>query len=228
MQRKAGFTLIELLVVIAIIAILAAILFPVFARAREKARQTSCLNNCKQMGLGALMYSEDYDERIIPAYTSTAAYNVIPHKTQCRWPDLMYPYVMNTQIFRCPSKPEGVGFGILGYGCNGWIVRAATSKFKLSQVVYPATTVMFADSGWTESYDDYGWSNSYNFQYSSWNASSFVPQRHNGGANFVFCDGHAKWHDMQLDPNSTYVGPVKFTIWPRDLNWTLAGYPNYQ
>jgi len=227
MKRIRGFTLIELLVVIAIIAILAAILFPVFARAREKARQTTCLNNCKQMGLGALMYSQDYDERIIPQYTSnTPDGPIIHHATVHYWCDLMYPYVKNTQIFRCPSKPEGVGFGIVAYGCNGWIVRAATSAFKLPQIVYPAETVMFADSGWTEANEGGGaYSNSICFQYSSWGPTTFVPQRHNGGANYTFCDGHAKWHDMQLDPASTYVGPVKFTIWPRDLRWTLSGSP---
>jgi len=76
-MRTKGFTLIELLVVIAIIAILAAILFPVFARAREKARQTSCLNNVKEMGLAAVMYSSDFDESLVPArirYGDTCTY----------------------------------------------------------------------------------------------------------------------------------------------------------
>jgi prepilin-type N-terminal cleavage/methylation domain-containing protein len=72
MSARKGFTLIELLVVIAIIAILAAILFPVFARAREKARQASCLSNCKQMGLGAVMYAQDYDEMTVPGYMDDA------------------------------------------------------------------------------------------------------------------------------------------------------------
>src|SRR5690554_3780891 len=96
---KRGFTLIELLVVIAIIAILAAILFPVFARAREKARQTSCLSNLKQMGLATLMYAQDYDERYNLAYTSTAIGTL-------HWPILLEPYHRNAEIYECPSDPD--------------------------------------------------------------------------------------------------------------------------
>src|SRR6056297_580676 len=102
MQR--GFTLIELLVVIAIIAILAAILFPVFARAREKARQASCLSNAKQLGLGFMMYVQDYDERL------PAVYVWLP---EGYWAQLIYPYVENHQVYQCPSAPkdEPVGGG---------------------------------------------------------------------------------------------------------------------
>ncbi len=98
MRSRRAFTLIELLVVIAIIAILAAILFPVFARAREKARQASCLSNVKQMGLAALMYAQDYDEMVVPGEIR------IPGAQ--RWMGeggLLLPYVKNVQIFRCPS-----------------------------------------------------------------------------------------------------------------------------
>lgn len=94
MARKKGFTLIELLVVIAIIAILAAILFPVFARARAKAQQNNCLSNLKQLGLGIRMYMSDYDEKSLGAWTPT------PHIT---WMQALYPYVKNTQIYVCPS-----------------------------------------------------------------------------------------------------------------------------
>ena len=92
---KKGFTLIELLVVIAIIAILAAILFPVFARAREKARQSTCLSNVKQIGLAILMYVQDYDERMPMLYDLGTPRQGIIRTTQ--------PYTMNWQVHDCPS-----------------------------------------------------------------------------------------------------------------------------
>jgi prepilin-type N-terminal cleavage/methylation domain-containing protein/prepilin-type processing-associated H-X9-DG protein len=98
-RRSLGFTLIELLVVIAIIAILAAILFPVFAQAREKARQSTCLSNARQMGLGLTMYAQDYDE------TYPWAAGLQPNTTPC-WAGLIYPYVKNLAVFTCPSQPD--------------------------------------------------------------------------------------------------------------------------
>lgn len=94
---RKGFTLIELLVVIAIIAILAAILFPVFARAREKARQTSCLSNAKQMGLAYAMYAQDFDDRG-PCYDYVAG-----GTWRMSWDALLYNYVKNEQVFVCPT-----------------------------------------------------------------------------------------------------------------------------
>src|SRR5947209_1641255 len=101
MQRRSGpgFTLIELLVVIAIIAILAAILFPVFAQAREKARQTTCLSNSRQMGLGLTMYAQDYDETYPWAIHLDADHNPA-------WGGLIFPYVKNLAVFQCPSQSD--------------------------------------------------------------------------------------------------------------------------
>jgi len=101
MKKAHGFTLIELLVVIAIIAILAAILFPVFAQAREKARAISCLSNCKQMGLALYMYTQDYDEELPPAWIG---YPTVPFPGVARWMDVAQPYIKNTQIFTCPDS----------------------------------------------------------------------------------------------------------------------------
>lgn len=123
--RRSGFTLIELLVVIAIIAILAAILFPVFAQAREKARAISCISNTKQQGLAALMYAEDYDETLVPAgnryphqnvpcFNGNANYNPNP-RAWVDWEIPLIAYTKNADIFICPSRRQ---FGCFGYAMN--------------------------------------------------------------------------------------------------------------
>src|SRR5687768_15561281 len=111
MKKQSGFTLIELLVVIAIIAILAAILFPVFAQAREKARQTSCLSNMKQQGLAVMLYAQDYDETVPPWWV----WNRVPTNPK-GWGEIYYwyvnllPYVKSRDMFRCPSANGPSGY----------------------------------------------------------------------------------------------------------------------
>jgi prepilin-type N-terminal cleavage/methylation domain-containing protein/prepilin-type processing-associated H-X9-DG protein len=122
MKTRNAFTLIELLVVIAIIAILAAILFPVFAQAREKARGTSCLSNVKQIGTGVMMYAQDYDE-YLPRNSHPDPPRILEgaHFVDCstpRWMDVIYPYVKNEQIFNCPSDSFATISGQLATGAN--------------------------------------------------------------------------------------------------------------
>ena len=104
-NQFSAFTLIELLVVIAIIAILAAILFPVFATAREAARATACLSNTKQIALGQLMYSQDYDETILPWETARDA-DPLDVQVAGAWSSTIQPYLKNTQLLFCPSFNE--------------------------------------------------------------------------------------------------------------------------
>ncbi|HVK03518.1 MAG TPA: DUF1559 domain-containing protein [Armatimonadaceae bacterium] len=105
--RHPAFTLIELLVVIAIIAILAAILFPVFAQAREKARQTACLSNLKQIGLAVLQYVQDFDESYPISFYQSATGSFSASSTPASWPRIVQPYVRNVQLFVCPSSDPG-------------------------------------------------------------------------------------------------------------------------
>ena len=118
---KTGFTLIELLVVIAIIAILAAILFPVFAKVREKARQISCLSNEKQIGLGILQYSQDNDEILAKAWYGGGGYQAsdnTPGNIKYKWMDAIFPYVKSNGIFHCPDFNDDLGTGATGNFVN--------------------------------------------------------------------------------------------------------------
>jgi len=185
---RRGFTLIELLVVIAIIAILAAILFPVFARARSKARQTSCLSNVKEITLALMMYAQDYDETLVMYNNSAYTFG---------WRSAAMPYVKNDQVFICPSE----GGGACDYGVIYPHVSAVGSAKMLDDIEYPAETGLLTE---TEAQDVSGrYGNLYlgycPFCYAegsiSWAYYRGVawPGRHNGGNNCGYVDGHAKW-----------------------------------
>lgn len=182
MKQSRGFTLIELLVVIAIIAILAAILFPVFAKAREKARQSSCNSNNKQIAIAALQYAQDYDERTCPSYDAAAISSI--------WNQKLQPYMKSTQALQCPSSAR-VGTGTAS--AYGWNYSYLTYTFggasgygkggiALANITAPAETINAGDS----EANTLG----YVIAYSGGYAPTGI---HNEGSNFCFCDGHAKW-----------------------------------
>lgn len=198
-MSRRGFTLIELLVVIAIIAILAAILFPVFARAREKARQTSCLSNLKQLGLATMMYAQDYDE-ILPRTRgggTTGAY-FGPY-----WQVIIEPYIKNRQVFRCPSEPSVE----LGYGPGCRIFTNGGTGLALAKVTVPAETGVLVDYAGASPFDPAAGSAGYYIHPPSrtWcsgsaTCPSSVSTRHNEGANVALADGHAKWYKAEYEP----------------------------
>ena len=210
---RKGFTLIELLVVIAIIAILAAILFPVFAQAREKARTTSCLSNFKQLGVAFTMYLQDYDEVVLPRYQACPSTGpAATPDASLLWTATIQPYIKNKQIFVCPSSTQskygdtwntrsavssGYNQTISGWyyitadGCGSMILPT------LPGIQYPAKNVMFADSvpgALADGYRGYLFGNTaLNVPYNSASAGS-LGARHTDGTNLTFFDGHAKWY----------------------------------
>ncbi|MEI6500020.1 MAG: DUF1559 domain-containing protein [Armatimonadota bacterium] len=220
---RKGFTLIELLVVIAIIAILAAILFPVFAKAREKARQSSCSSNVKQIMLGLLQYCQDYDETTPGQWKGIASAGdwCYPNPTyggdtaggtRLAWSDLLMPYIKNTQIFNCPSHPGGsllsptagiyqlaYGYGIgTGQGTAGNCPDQGTGS-KIATYPSPSTTPKIADS-WAKVIkvptpaNACSWVRATDLSVAGTGGGCNGPAAcHNMGANVGFMDGHVKW-----------------------------------
>jgi prepilin-type N-terminal cleavage/methylation domain-containing protein/prepilin-type processing-associated H-X9-DG protein len=220
-SKREGFTLIELLVVIAIIAILAAILFPVFAKAREKARQTSCLSNIKQIALGALMYVQDYDESFpghecgwqSPWGTCDGVASARPN--QC-YAGKIEPYTKNIQIFKCPSGTQWAAPGRSGngYGNNlRYIAGRIGSANCVSQarVLSPAETIWFADAvrGYIRAPICCGVTTITPLCVNAPTVDGIAWQ-HNEGANFACVDGHAKWEKQG--------GRINMTNYLWDLN----------
>jgi prepilin-type N-terminal cleavage/methylation domain-containing protein/prepilin-type processing-associated H-X9-DG protein len=208
MTRRNGFTLIELLVVIAIIAILAAILFPVFARAREKARQTSCLSNLKQLGLSVLMYCQDYDDTYPMNYQDASSGPGTAAQIPLTWPNRLMPYIKSNQLYACPSdaRPPNVDFDgcrpILQSYCWNWHLGMDLPAWgywavlTMGAVAAPAQCAVLWDdnSDWLTA----GYGGRFNTLDSPDWAGSFdrevLQGRHNEGDNFMFADGHAKWY----------------------------------
>ena len=207
-STKAAFTLIELLVVIAIIAILAAILFPVFARARENARRSSCQSNLKQIGLGFVQYTQDYDEKF-PVLRGGPSGNVNDGVFL-----LVQPYLKSVQIYQCPSEtsapdanPANAGYTDYGYNIDlGYQFGGAglTRGQSLSALTQPALSVQAFD--FTSGPSDHwygGGSNTGNAGLAFFPAG--VTQRHLETQNYLFCDGHVKAYRGQNATTSAVV-----------------------
>ena len=229
MQSKStmvrGFTLIELLVVVAIIGILSAILFPVFARARENARKASCQSNLKQIGLAWMQYSQDYDEQVMrfsnPGCGAT-----------CYWwggwngtvlsaaGGLLDPYMKNTQVNHCPSFPEELmdAYQQTGYAYNVDFLSPTNYSLpgyppvnvNLAQIEEPARTAAFADAA--QLYNGTTLQGSTYLSAPSDDYPNFHG-RHNGTGNVLFCDGHVKalkpvYRSGDFGYNSMYNGAV--------------------
>ncbi len=198
-RERNAFTLIELLVVIAIIAILAAILFPVFARARENARRSSCQSNLKQISLGMAQYTQDYDEKYLAQVITT-----VP-ATTLQFGAILQPYLKSKQVFVCPS---GAGanvpltstypVGAAAIQDHNWVDAPmtpaeftgsyamneqfySTGAKSLAEITKPSEVAIFFDAAWPESYG-------------AGDARFTAPsQRHLEGANICYADGHVKF-----------------------------------
>jgi len=207
-RKQAGFTLIELLVVIAIIAILAAILFPVFAKAREKARGASCQSNMKQLMLALLMYAGDYDGRITACRMGRPAEWNGPFPQLCQnapfywtWHAAVQPYVKNNQLGICPSlgvldnetsataadMPHSIAMN--ARWCNDWGLNVWA---QIEMIQEPALQIMLGEDRWVDM----------NIWCHPNGGNNCFQTPHNGGQNYAFLDGHVKWMrpEAAIDP----------------------------
>jgi len=204
-RRAVGFTLIELLVVIAIIAVLAAMLIPVLAHAREKARQTTCLSNLGQLTKAFLMYAADCDDGL-PVEWYVGGYGYL---------DVVQPYVSNHSVFICPSQGPGT---VTSYGMPAWTAYEAhwTGWAKLRTAARPEISILLAEN-WSQYYstrDPVHWP-------SRWfpGSNNVAWTRHDEGANYGFADGHVKW----LKRAQTYRPECMWWVWAHAAGGECSG-----
>lgn len=210
---RRGFTLIELLIVIAIISILAALLMPVFATARENARRASCASNLKSIGLAVAQYTQDYDEMYPLAIAGQPGPGTYTTQTDpalpgqkflvsdgavsghwVTWMDMLQPYIRNTQIFACPdthikiTASYGYNSALSGWRRGSYGGGASWQPMALSEVKRPAETVLALD--YNSGYSIYA----NGFEYGLWSSSPQpVLWPHLDGGNICYADGHVKW-----------------------------------
>lgn len=247
MKRRSGFTLIELLVVIAIIAILAAILFPVFAQAREKARAITCVSNMKQLALGNLQYAEDNDEYNVPVFTPNQGYP---------WWQVLDPYVKSKAVYLCPDDTYNRGAGVIpvsysiGFDWGDWgqciqycgtPQALYTNEAKWSaagsadaKITQPSTTILFGErwnnyKQWGQGWAADLWCNDGEFLYGQ-NGGRPASIGHNGGSTYGFVDGHAKWMQFQntmlptdaSEPTETQLNTISQGMFSGNANYCPA------
>ncbi len=209
-SRRAAFTLIELLVVISIIALLAAILFPVFGRARENARRSSCQSNLKQIGLGLLQYSQNYDEKLVRAWFGNGN-SGSDALSKYKWMDAVYPYIKSEQVFNCPSHifkaPAGEFKFRGGTNYGSYAINAAyygDDDFEqspagevdtlLAAIGDPAGCVWIGDSS---AHFEFAWENiadqpGADIDPAGRRYLDYLLVRHLDTLPLLFCDGHVK------------------------------------
>lgn len=224
-----GFTLIELLVVIAIIAVLAAILFPVFAQAREKGRQASCMSNLHQIGLATLQYVQDYDDTLFPFFENDSNgvrfwdgftdFSTGFPPTYRENQGFLQPYMKNTQIEDCPTAAGIVPFAVdvangipcwAAYGINFNLLPYSNGTYSglaVAQVSAPADTVFMADAMAFKPNPPTEMQRTNQLVPPSGNASGSLHGRHNGMANVLWLDAHVKAAKPVLPTTQTSATP---------------------
>ena len=200
MSRRKGFTLIELLVVIAIIAILAAILFPVFARARENARKANCQSNLKQIATGLLMYVQDYDE----TFGLAGGYNTNPPDCAVQWHIAIQPYIKNWKVLTCPSNNYRHCCTSYNYWnqisplAPNYAALPGLEFVAMAQIQEPSRKILALDSN-HHAVPDWNRAQYSNICPTSTGCAGGVANRvpencaHMEGINVAFVDGHVKW-----------------------------------